>query len=103
MRRVALVTALCGLILGCGGSGTAPLSKTRMIVVGTASGPIFDALRARYQVLPYGSGTVLGPGRLLVIDGASTSAEQLKKMQVIDEAIAAYLEGRLVDRVDRLH
>lgn len=87
MRRVALVTALCGLILGCGGSGTAPLSKTRMIVVGTASGPIFDALRARYQVLPYGSGTVLGPGRLLVIDGASTSAEQLKKMQVIDEAM----------------
>lgn len=86
MRHWFLVAALSVAIVGCGGGSGAP-KGTRVLVYGSASGPIFDALRARYSVTPYRPGMPLGPGRLLLIDGTTTTASQLRDLGGIDVAM----------------
>lgn len=81
------VVALC-VLMACGGR-TPGVPGTRMHIVGTASGPIYEALRAKYAAVTYRAGQALRPGSLLLIDGASMSPTQMSAFEGIDRAMAA--------------
>lgn len=89
MNRLLLCIFACGLLIGCGGGGTGTPTHTRILVYGSASGPIFDALRSRYQVVTYRPGTPIGKARLLVVDGSTTSPSQLRDLEAVDSAMKA--------------
>lgn len=59
-----------------------------MHVYGSASGPVFQALRDRYPLVQYRSTQLLRPGSLLVLDGATTPPVQVGGFEGIDRALA---------------
>lgn len=88
-RTTATVVAVSLLgLCSCGGSGSHS-SSIRMHVLGTASGPIYEAFRSRYATVQYRPAQSLRSGSLVVIDGASTSPYELGRFEGIDRALAA--------------
>ncbi|HRI44757.1 MAG TPA: hypothetical protein PLL78_13570 [Fimbriimonadaceae bacterium] len=87
LRTLVFVVVLACLV-ACGGGGGRS-SSLRMHVCGSASGPVFQALRDRYPIVQYRSTQLLRPGSLVVVDGATTPPAQLGGFEGIDRAFAS--------------
>lgn len=96
-RGVALATAAAavigGFLSGCGGSsggGTPPAPQTpSALVVGRASGPIYDELSNAYQV-DTGTGQEFAAGYdVLIYDGSYTAANQIDALPTTINFLAA--------------
>lgn len=97
MGRLVLGVAAATLV-GCGGGGPAPIAKDRMLVLGSATGPVYEALRSRFKEIRVSSPPSDFRGyRLVVVDGTSSMPGDARSLGFARNALGAGVSVLMVN------
>lgn len=83
-------------IVGCAG-GPAPLAKARLLVVGTASSPVYDELLKTHRAERYTGRQDPAHYRMVVVDGDAMTPSEVGAEPLIAEALAKGVSVMLLD------
>lgn len=98
MQRSALaaVAATIMILAGCG--GTAPASRTRMLVYRGATGPVYESVRRQFQEVNSASEpSNLEQYQLITIDGNAVSASEIGGLSLIRRGLASGVSVLMVN------
>lgn len=88
------------MLLGCGGGGTPPVTRDRMLVLSSSGGPVMARLRQEFGEVPYTGSEDPSRYEFIVVDGAHTSADQLGSNSVVRKALTSGVSVLMLNVTD---